>query len=97
MERFMNKNPEPTKKLGDILMEKMTEKRTEIETQLSDAGTSNSKLLWKRLSLNTPFKNSSLAATLFPIWLERVKRPISHFLAESVQCTSCPFLLLVYT
>ncbi len=38
MERFMNKNPEPSKKLGEILMEKLTEKRTEIETQLSDAG-----------------------------------------------------------
>lgn len=38
LERFMNKNPEPSKKLGEILMEKLTEKRTEIETQLSDAG-----------------------------------------------------------
>jgi len=34
----MNKNPEPAKKLGEILMEKLTEKRTEIESQLSDAG-----------------------------------------------------------
>lgn len=34
----MNKNPEPARKLGEILMEKLTEKRTEIETQLSDAG-----------------------------------------------------------
>ncbi|XP_021960319.1 bystin isoform X2 [Folsomia candida] len=38
LERFMNKNPEPARKLGEILMEKLTEKRTEIETQLSDAG-----------------------------------------------------------
>jgi hypothetical protein len=34
----MNKTAEPGKRLGDILMEKFTEKRTEIETQLSDAG-----------------------------------------------------------
>lgn len=34
----MNKNPEPGRKLGEILMEKLTEKRTEIESQLSDAG-----------------------------------------------------------
>ncbi|CAL8088424.1 unnamed protein product [Orchesella dallaii] len=38
LEMFMNKNPEPTKKLGEILMEKLTEKQTEIETQFSEAG-----------------------------------------------------------
>lgn len=34
----MNKNPEPAKKLGEILMEKLTEKQTEIESQFSEAG-----------------------------------------------------------
>jgi len=39
MARFMSKTAEPGKRLGDILMEKVTEKRTEIESQMSEAGT----------------------------------------------------------
>lgn len=38
LELFMNKNPEPSKKLGEILMETLTEKQTEIESQFSEAG-----------------------------------------------------------
>lgn len=38
LEMFMNKNPEPARKLGEILMEKLTEKKTEIESQFSEAG-----------------------------------------------------------
>lgn len=33
---FMSKNPVPTRTLADIIMEKLTEKRTEIESQFSD-------------------------------------------------------------
>ncbi|XP_011882427.1 PREDICTED: bystin [Vollenhovia emeryi] len=36
---FMSKDPAPTRTLADIIMEKLTEKKTEIETQFSDAGT----------------------------------------------------------
>ncbi|XP_015175462.1 PREDICTED: bystin [Polistes dominula] len=39
LEKFMNKNPVPMRTLADIIMEKLTEKKTEIETQFSDAGT----------------------------------------------------------
>ena len=35
---FMNKNPEPTRRLADLIMEKITEKQTELESQFSDAG-----------------------------------------------------------
>lgn len=38
MEMFMNKNPEPRRTLADIIMGKITEKQTELETQFSDAG-----------------------------------------------------------
>jgi len=34
----MSKNPKCARTLGDIIMEKMTERKTEIETQFSDAG-----------------------------------------------------------
>lgn len=39
LQMFMSKNPVPTRTLADIIMEKLTEKKTEIETQFSDAGT----------------------------------------------------------
>lgn len=39
MERFMSKNPLPRRTLADIIMEKITEKQTELETHFSDAGT----------------------------------------------------------
>ncbi|KAL0115605.1 hypothetical protein PUN28_010842 [Cardiocondyla obscurior] len=39
LEMFMSRNPVPTRTLADIIMEKLTEKKTEIETQFSDAGT----------------------------------------------------------
>lgn len=32
----MNPNPEPRRTLADIIMEKITEKQTEIDTQFSD-------------------------------------------------------------
>lgn len=38
IEMFMNKNPAPRRTLADIIMEKITEKQTELETQFSDAG-----------------------------------------------------------
>lgn len=38
MEKFMSKNPVPRRTLADIIMEKITEKQTELETQFSDAG-----------------------------------------------------------
>lgn len=38
MEKFMSKNPAPRRTLADIIMEKITEKQTEVETQFSDAG-----------------------------------------------------------
>nr|CAH7729629.1 unnamed protein product [Callosobruchus chinensis] len=37
MEMFMNKNAAPTRTLADIIMEKITEKQTELGTQFSDA------------------------------------------------------------
>lgn len=36
LEKFMNMNPEPRRTLADIIMEKITEKQTEIRTQFSD-------------------------------------------------------------
>ncbi|KAL6263728.1 hypothetical protein P5V15_003814 [Pogonomyrmex californicus] len=39
LQMFMSKDPAPTRTLADIIMEKLTEKKTEIETQFSDAGT----------------------------------------------------------
>lgn len=38
LQMFMSKNPVPTRTLADIIMEKLTEKRTEIDTQFSDTG-----------------------------------------------------------
>ncbi|GLV41446.1 by S6 [Carabus blaptoides fortunei] len=38
LEMFMSKNPAPRRTLADIIMEKITEKQTELETQFSDAG-----------------------------------------------------------
>lgn len=35
---FMSKNPKPQLTLADVLREKFTEKRTEIQTQFSDNG-----------------------------------------------------------
>lgn len=37
----MNTNPEPMRTLADIIMEKLTEKKTEIRTQFSDADSIN--------------------------------------------------------
>ena len=34
---FMNANPLPRKTLADIIMEKITEKQTEIQSQFSEA------------------------------------------------------------
>ncbi|KAG5320256.1 BYST protein, partial [Pseudoatta argentina] len=39
LQMFMSKNAAPMRTLADIIMEKLTEKKTEIETQFSDAGT----------------------------------------------------------
>lgn len=39
LQMFMSKNPAPTRTLADIIMEKLTEKKTELDTQFSDAGT----------------------------------------------------------
>lgn len=39
LQMFMSKDAAPMKTLADIIMEKLTEKKTEIETQFSDAGT----------------------------------------------------------
>lgn len=39
LQMFMSKDPAPTRTLADIIMEKLTEKKTELETQFSDAGT----------------------------------------------------------
>lgn len=41
IEKFMNKNPSPRRTLADIIMGKITEKHTELETQYSDAGSIN--------------------------------------------------------
>lgn len=38
IQMFMSKDPAPIKTLADIILEKLTEKKTEIETQFSDAG-----------------------------------------------------------
>lgn len=38
MEKFMNKNPAPRRTLADIILGKITEKQTELETQFTDAG-----------------------------------------------------------
>lgn len=38
IQMFMSKDPTPMKTLADIILEKLTEKKTEIETQFSDAG-----------------------------------------------------------
>ncbi|XP_043578308.1 bystin [Bombus pyrosoma] len=38
IQMFMSKDPAPMKTLADIILEKLTEKKTEIETQFSDAG-----------------------------------------------------------
>ncbi|XP_049951489.1 bystin [Schistocerca serialis cubense] len=37
-ERFMNKNPEPQRTLGDVIAETIALKQTELQTQFSDAG-----------------------------------------------------------
>ncbi|KYN21974.1 PREDICTED: bystin [Trachymyrmex cornetzi] len=39
LQMFMSKDATPMRTLADIIMEKLTEKKTEIETQFSDAGT----------------------------------------------------------
>lgn len=38
LEMFMNRNPAPRRTLADIIMGKITEKHTELQTQFSDAG-----------------------------------------------------------
>lgn len=38
LEMFMNRNPAPRRTLADIILEKITEKQTELQTQFSDAG-----------------------------------------------------------
>ena len=38
IEMFMDRNRAPAKTLGDMIMEKLEEKKTEIDTQFSDAG-----------------------------------------------------------
>ncbi|XP_070149381.1 bystin [Polyergus mexicanus] len=38
LQMFMSRDPVPTRTLADIIMEKLTEKKTEIETQFSDTG-----------------------------------------------------------
>lgn len=38
MEKFMSSNPQPRRTLADIIMGKITEKQTELETHFSDAG-----------------------------------------------------------
>jgi len=38
IERFMNRNPAPRRTLADIIMEKITEKQTELDTKFSDCG-----------------------------------------------------------
>lgn len=39
IEKFMSDNPAPRRTLADIIMEKITEKQTELDTRFSDAGT----------------------------------------------------------
>lgn len=38
IQKFMSKDPAPIKTLADIILDKLAEKKTEIETQFSDAG-----------------------------------------------------------
>ena len=38
IEMFMSANPAPRITLADIILEKLTEKKTELQTQFSDAG-----------------------------------------------------------
>jgi hypothetical protein len=38
LEMFMNHNPAPRRTLADIILEKITEKQTELQTQFSDVG-----------------------------------------------------------
>jgi hypothetical protein len=38
LEIFMNRNPAPRRTLADIILEKITEIQTELQTQFSDAG-----------------------------------------------------------
>lgn len=38
LEMFMSRNPEKTRTLADIIMDKITEKQTELRSQFSDAG-----------------------------------------------------------
>lgn len=38
IEQFMNKHPAPRRTLADIIMEKITEKQTELDTLYSDVG-----------------------------------------------------------
>nr|AEE63160.1 unknown [Dendroctonus ponderosae] len=38
MQLFMSKNPVPQRTLADIILEKITERQTELDTQFSDAG-----------------------------------------------------------
>lgn len=35
---FMSRNPEKTRTLADIIMDKITEKQTELKSQFSEAG-----------------------------------------------------------
>lgn len=41
MEMFMNRNAAPQRTLADIIMAKINEKQTELQTQCSDAGGRN--------------------------------------------------------
>lgn len=38
IEKFMSRNPAPRRTLADIILEKITEKQTELDTHFSDAG-----------------------------------------------------------
>jgi hypothetical protein len=38
LEMFMNHKPAPRRTLADIILEKITQKQTELQTQFSDAG-----------------------------------------------------------
>lgn len=38
IEMFMSDNPKPNRTLADIIMEKITEKQTELDTHFSDSG-----------------------------------------------------------
>jgi len=41
LEAFMNPHPEPRRTLADLIMEKITEKGTEIKTQFTEDGSVN--------------------------------------------------------